>query len=117
MRFLILTLVMLTGTPMANATEEPSWELINQIDDVELRRYDPTIEARTPLVHNRESTGGFRRLAGYIFGGNASGEEIAMTAPVAETLVPEDPVMAFTMPSEYTMADLPQQCQTVLAAR
>ena len=32
--------------------------------------------------------------------------EIAMTAPVEETLEPE-PTMAFTMPGEYRMEDLP----------
>ena len=107
MRILLLTLVILSGNTMANTVEEPTWELIEQIDAVELRRYGATIEARTPLNSSRESSGGFRRLAGYIFGGNDSGKEIAMTAPVGETLVPENPVMSFTMPSEYSMNDLP----------
>ena len=71
---------------MASDIEEPGWVLLDQLDAVELRRYEPTIEARTALDSSAQTSSGFRRLAGYIFGGNETGESIAMTAPVAETL-------------------------------
>ena len=105
--FLLSALLALLS-PVANALEEPAFELLETIGEVELRRYAPTIEARTPLVSNRETGGGFQRLAGYIFGGNDSGEKIAMTAPVAETLSGSESVMAFTMPSSYDISSLPE---------
>lgn len=46
-------------------------------------------------------------LAGYIFGGNATGEKIAMTVPVAQTPAGEDWVVSFMMPARYTAETLP----------
>jgi hypothetical protein len=57
----------------------------------------------------------FRRLAGYIFGGNDSGESIAMTAPVQTTLKTGTPVMAFNMPASFEMQDLPQPDSQAIA--
>jgi SOUL heme-binding protein len=68
---------------------------------------------------------GFRQLAGYIFGGNTAKSSIAMTAPVMDTTKTSEnikmtvPVMdtlsnsgkhiiAFTMPSKYTLETLPK---------
>ena len=100
--------LLLPAVTMAADIEEPAWELLDRMGPVELRRYAPTVEARTTLSSSRETTGGFGRLAGYIFGENASGEKIAMTAPVTETLVPDSPTMSFTMPSAYDLAHLPE---------
>jgi len=92
---------------MAADTEEPSWTLVDTLDEVELRAYAPTVRAVTRLDHSGQTTAGFQRLAGFIFGGNETGEKIAMTAPVEETLSSEAPIMAFTMPAQYAMDDLP----------
>ncbi len=76
-------------------------------------------DMRTALNH------GFRQLAGYIFGGNTSKASIDMTAPVMDTEKSSEsikmtvPVMdtlsnsgkyivAFTMPSMYTLETLPK---------
>ena len=91
---------------MADQVEEPAFAALGTIDAVELRRYAASLQARTPLATSGETNSGFRRLAGYIFGGNDRDMEIAMTAPVEETLEAE-PTMAFTMPSEHRMEDLP----------
>ncbi|NND68548.1 MAG: heme-binding protein [Halioglobus sp.] len=91
----------------AHATEEPAWTLVTQLDEVEIRRYDPVIQARTPIEHAGRTTSGFRTLADYIFGGNEQEQSIAMTAPVEEVLVDEGAYMAFTMPSEYRLDELP----------
>lgn len=109
--------------------EEPDFERVSHEGDFELRRYRSRVVAETYVeADSRESatSEGFRRLAGYIFGGN---RDIAMTTPVEAAAVDEDdgegqsiamttPVEAapvdgrwritFTMPSEYSLADLPQ---------
>jgi effector-binding domain-containing protein len=91
---------------MADNIEQPAFTSLGTIDAIEFRQYAPSIQARTPMAHSGQTNSGFRRLAGFIFGGNDQNMEIAMTAPVEETLE-EQPTMAFTMPSEYQMEDLP----------
>lgn len=97
----------LTGfASMGYAIEEPAYEIAQQIDNVELRDYVPSIQARTAMASDDSSSSSFRRLANYIFGGNAQEQSIAMTAPV-ETHMTDTGYMAFTLPSQYTMAQLP----------
>jgi effector-binding domain-containing protein len=115
------TLLALTlgNTAMASDIEEPSWTLVDTVETVELREYAPSIQAETQLDHSGQTSAGFQRLAGFIFGGNETGEKIAMTAPVEESLEANQPLMAFTLPSEYELEDLPEpaddsvQIQTV----
>lgn len=76
---------------MREGTEEPRFEIHARLGDLEIRDYGPRLAAET-LVSAKAVQGdeaaarneGFRRVAGYIFGGNRSGEKIAMTAPVAQ---------------------------------
>jgi SOUL heme-binding protein len=108
-------------------TEEPSYQVVSRVDDLEVRRYGDRIAAQTVVsgddgaARNR----GFQRLAGYIFGGNATRASIAMTAPVAQAGTPGSEKIAMTapvaqvpagpdrwtiqffMPAEYALADLP----------
>ena len=108
-RLIAATLALVLGShAMASDIEEPAWTLLETIEEVELRDYAPTIRATTQLDHSGQTSSGFQRLAGFIFGGNETGEKIAMTAPVEETLFEDSPTMAFTMPAGYTMEDLPQ---------
>ena len=67
-------------------TEEPHYDVVERVGDAELRAYAPRLAAETVVSGSAEAARGegFRRLAGYIFGGNAGGSRIAMTAPVAQ---------------------------------
>lgn len=103
----ILCAWLATAATMSHAIEEAAWTLVTEIDEVEIRRYEPVIQARTVIGGSDKSSGGFRTLANYIFGGNAREQEIAMTAPVEERLGGEDAYMAFTMPSQYSLDELP----------
>ncbi len=74
-----------------SGTEEPRYAVVTTLDApsgaVEIRRYDARLAAETTVPGDEiaaRSTG-FRRLAGYIFGGNQGGTSIAMTAPVAQS--------------------------------
>jgi hypothetical protein len=106
-------------------TEEPHYVRRPLTDDVEIRQYGPRIAAETSVAddEDRARNIGFRRLAGYIFGGNHRGEEISMTAPVSQQAGDEIAMTApvaqsrnnrgqwtirFFMPSKWTMETLPQ---------
>lgn len=75
----------------------------------EIRAYGPHLLAEVRVAGGRQGAiqTGFRMLAGYIFGGNASGEKIAMTVPVAQTAEGEHWVVSFMMPARFTAETLP----------
>jgi hypothetical protein len=109
-KFVLFTsLVVGVAVSPAVAIEEPNYRVVASLgDDVEIRRYDPMIQAIVKLADSKQTSQGFRRLAGFIFGGNETGQEIAMTAPVQETLFVDQPTMAFTMPSQMQLDTLPR---------
>ena len=88
-RFLLL--LALAAMPLfSHAIEEPDYELIRTIDQVELRRYAPYVMAEVVLDTSAEDAGNqaFPILAGYIFGKNKGEKKFAMTAPVTQTATP-----------------------------
>ena len=100
----------------ANAIEEPAFEVRQRWDEeqIEIREYAPRIMAVTEMAEREND--GFRVLAGYIFGGNAREQEIAMTAPVQQTMSgPAE--MAFMMPAEYAFDELPEPNDARVAFR
>jgi len=98
-------------------TEEPHHLSTPLTANVELRRYGPRIAAETTVDADVERARniGFRRLAGYIFGGNHRTESIAMTTPVTqgETIAMTAPVaqrrstIRFYLPAKWTLDTLP----------
>jgi len=75
----------------------------------EVRLYGPHLLAEVRVAGGRQGAiqTGFRMLAGYIFGGNATGEKIAMTVPVAQTPEADHWVVSFMMPARFTAENLP----------
>ena len=106
-KLLALFALLVSPLTMAGDIEEPHWDLLDTLGKVEVRYYAPSVQAVTELSSSAGTSKGFRRLAGYIFGGNERSQSIAMTAPVQETLTDGNPLMAFTMPAEHTLEDLP----------
>ena len=104
---LFISFVTSVMTTQAIAIEEPVYQVEKawEAEQIEIRAYAPRIMAVTGM--NEDSDSGFRVLAGYIFGGNAEEQKIAMTAPVQQTMAGEKE-MAFMMPAEYALRDLPQ---------
>ena len=104
---LFVSLVTSVMTTQAIAIEEPVYQVEKawEAEQIEIRAYAPRIMAVTGM--NEDSDSGFRVLAGYIFGGNAEEQKLAMTAPVQQTMAGEKE-MAFMMPAEYALKDLPQ---------
>lgn len=100
----------------AQAIEEPGFtvERAWEEEQIEIRAYAPRIMAVTAPQDGEDN--GFRVLAGYIFGGNAQEQKIAMTAPVQVSMEGE-PEMAFMMPGEYALEDLPEPDDNRVAFR
>ena len=124
--FIVVSVAALFGVRPAMAIEEPSYTVVRSPDGYELRNYPTYCVAQTEVTETQSEAGnaGFRILAKYIFGGNTTNSSIAMTAPVvqapSETIamtapVTQEPgsgpgryVVAFTMPSKYTLETLPK---------
>jgi len=106
--------------------ESPSYEVVQAEEPIELRRYAGYVTANVRVRaagYGEAANAGFRTLADYIFGANhAKGQiamtapvntsrlccqRIAMTSPVTSAHADEDFVVSFTMPSSYTLDDLP----------
>ncbi len=91
-----------------SGTEQPPYEVTRQLaNDVEIRRYGPRLAAETLVPAGPDArNAAFRRLAGYIFGGNAGAREIAMTAPVATSAAPDEGTkIAMTAPVATAASD------------
>jgi hypothetical protein len=110
-----------------SSVEELKYDLILKEGNNQIRRYPNYILAQVTVDDKDDpEKKGFKILAGYIFGGNKSKSKIAMTAPVmsdenkeSEKISMTAPVlmeeaqnnqmtMSFSMPSKYTMEDLPE---------
>jgi len=92
------------------AIEQPRFQVIDKVDAVEIRSYEPMNVARTRVHGDFGKVGNkaFRRLAGYIFGDNAGDRKIAMTAPVSQVKEGDEYSVTFMMPSKYTIDELPK---------
>ncbi len=121
---LLLGTLLWSGALMA--IDEPKYSVMKELgNDIELRQYDSYIIAETEIrADNADEAGNlaFKRLGGYIFGGNRSKQSIAMTAPVSqaksEKIAMTAPVsqtrktdgiwlVSFVMPKNYTLQTLP----------
>ena len=124
----ILGLVMaMFGATASRATEQPAYSVVERTGAVEIRQYGPRLAAEATVSGREEAARneGFRKVAGFIFGGNTARASIAMTAPVvqasagrSEQIAMTAPVVQsadpsgawriqFIMPAKYTRATLP----------
>ncbi len=126
----LLSGVLLTGCSVVgirNGTEEPHYSVVKTESGLEIRAYGPRLAAETEVGGSAIAarSEGFRRIAGFIFGGNHGEVKIAMTAPVTtaptqspQTIAMTAPVtqaatangwrVRFFMPAKYTMESLPK---------
>lgn len=128
---LSLAAVLLSGCSAlgAAAAEEPDFEVLAEDGRVQIREYDELLVAQTEVEgdYDEISDVAFGRLAGFIFGGNQSrrevamtapvlreeapskeGEKIAMTAPVLQESSGEAWIMTFVMPAKFSLETLPR---------
>jgi effector-binding domain-containing protein len=126
-------IVALLATPTAMAIEEPKFEVLEKDGAFELREYSPYVVAETRVEAGFEDAGSvaFQRLFRYISGNNvaqqkiamtapvtqARGEKISMTAPVSQVADGDAYVVAFTLPSGYTLATAPKPLDPTVRIR
>ncbi|QOW11895.1 heme-binding protein [Kaistella flava (ex Peng et al. 2021)] len=92
-------------------TETQPYQVIKKEKDFEIRRYPPATMATVSMdakSYRELSSTGFRKLASFIFGGNKSKKNIAMTSPVHMDINSTQSSMSFVMPSEYNKDNLPK---------
>ena len=112
--------------PMTSrATEEPKYNLVETLGDVEIRDYPAYVVAEVLVAGPSEDAGkkAFPILAGYIFGKNKGQRKLEMTAPVTQSAEPVKLAMTapviqsaqnngylvrFVLPKSVTFATAPE---------
>jgi hypothetical protein len=91
--------------------ESPAYTVDGCIGDLEIRSYPSAIEARAELEARSFEEAldlGFGRLACYVFGANATDEDIDMTTPVITSIRDGVYAMTIAMPPGRPLATLPE---------
>ncbi len=92
-------------------TENQKYRLVRTEAQFEIRFYPSATFATitsSGTDYKSVANSGFRKLAGYIFGGNEQKQSIAMTAPVRMEMTDKGSTMSFVMPEKYAASDLPK---------
>ena len=119
------SLVMFAVPMTSHATEEPDYQVVQKLGDIEVRQYQGYAVAEVVVPGPAADAGNaaFPILAGYIFGKNKGDRKLAMTAPVTQVAEPVKldmtaPVtqaaapggfrVQFVLPKGVTMASAPE---------
>ncbi|MEO8160409.1 MAG: heme-binding protein [Arenimonas sp.] len=99
---LFVSLLIATMTLSSQATEEPSYDVVQQLDGAEVRQYAAYVVAQVLVSGPADQAGNqaFPILAGYIFGKNKGARKFEMTAPVTQAAAP----VKFEMTAPVTQA-------------
>lgn len=111
---IVSIILLLGGFLMAmNSTvskiEKRKYRVVKSFNDFEIRKYEDALFSSVKMSaksYDQAASNGFRKLAGYIFGGNSDNAKIAMTSPVVmemDSIV----TMRFMVPSAYSISELP----------
>jgi hypothetical protein len=98
-------------TMASSGTQSQPYKLISTEKNFEIRFYPAATVATissSAKTYKELGNSGFRKLAGYIFGGNKENTKIAMTAPVHMDINDSASSMSFVMPKGYTKENLPK---------
>jgi len=91
-------------------TDEPAYEVERRIGKLEIRRYEPRVEAHVRVAtidFEAALEQGFRTLAEYIVGENLSREKLKMTTPVISHPRATTHTIVFVMPPGRSRGALP----------
>ncbi len=131
----VLCSLFLSAFPMPlHATEEPDYQVVKKLGDMEVREYAAYTVAEVVVPGPAAEAGSlaFPILAGYIFGKNKSTRKLAMTAPVTQAAEPIKMEMTapvtqmaavggfrvqFVLPKGVTLANAPEPLDTRVMLR
>lgn len=90
-------------------TEVQAYQVVEDLPGFQLRRYAPHTIVTKPMPGSLSQSGNqaFGYLADYIFGNNADGMKIAMTAPVLQQKTGAGFEVSFVMPKDMTQPPKP----------
>ncbi len=91
-------------------TEQQPYTVISRTNGIELRHYPAyvLVQVREPGDFMPAGNRAFQPLVSYISGNNATGQRIAMTAPVIQEPFGEaDHLVSFVMPADFDFENLP----------
>jgi SOUL heme-binding protein len=108
----VLFIILQSFTIMStNKAELQKYSVVHTEKEFEVRFYPSatfaTIYSQAKTYQDLSGPG-FRRLAGYIFGGNNKSQKISMTSPVQMDINDTLSQMSFVMPAQYTIEELPK---------
>jgi hypothetical protein len=106
----LLLIFQIYTTMSISKTETQAYKVIQVEKEFEIRFYPAATMATitsSAKTYKELGSSGFRKLAGYIFGGNSNRQKIAMTAPVHMDINDSTSTMSFVMPAEYHKDNLP----------
>ena len=95
----------------AASIETQKYRVVKIENGFEIRFYPVATFATiysTGTNYKQVASGGFRKLAGYIFGGNEQNKSISMTAPVRMEMSEKGSSMSFVMPEKFDETNLPK---------
>jgi SOUL heme-binding protein len=109
---------------MSSAVQEPDYEVVRKLGDIEVRRYAAYTVAEVLVSGSADEAANwaFPILAGYIFGKNradkalamtpaaqaATPMQFAMTAPVTQVAAPGGFIVQFVLPKGVTLNSAPE---------
>jgi hypothetical protein len=107
----LFVIIQVYATLSTQKTDTQPYKVMRVEKDFEIRFYPAatmavvTSSART---YKELGSSGFRKLAGFIFGGNREKKQIAMTSPVHMDFGDSVSTMAFVLPAGYQEGNVPQ---------
>ena len=130
----LCSLVLFAFPMPSQATEEPHYKVVRNLEDIEVREYAAYSVAEVVVSGPAAEAGNqaFPILAGYIFGKNKGAQEFAMTAPVTQAAEPVKLEMTapvtqtaapggfrvqFVLPKGITLANAPEPLDTRVTLR
>jgi hypothetical protein len=122
--WMVLSMVSLIGvflmgcqTSRAGYASAP-YQVLRSDGKFELRDYPALTLVETPMRQAAKGAdGGFMRLFGFISGGNAAKQKIAMTTPVLMSGSEEARTMAFVMPANMKRDQVPKPADRSVTVR
>ncbi len=125
MWILLLILVVAIGLTLAGCQatragyESAPYKVVRSDGKCEVREYPALTVVETPMAAGSRhgGDGSFRRLFGFITGGNEAKRNIAMTTPVFMSGNNSNSTMAFVMPAKIQTAEVPKPSDSAVTVR